>query len=93
MYDASSRRAAVSFTMCICFPFLEVRDVVHGAGLVCQLWHKYARSDALWERLFLRDTPQVVYAALEEVVANPLIDDDVCLYSLQERETLKERDV
>ena len=47
--DASSRRAAVSFALCYCFPFLEVPDVVHRAGLVCQLWQKYARSDALWE--------------------------------------------
>ena len=75
MSDASSRRtAAVSFTMCHCFPFLEVRDVVHGAGLVCQLWHEYSKSDGLWERLFLRDTPPVVHAALEKVVANPLVD-------------------
>ena len=75
MCDASPRRtAAVSFTMCHCFPFLEVRDVVHRAGLVCQLWHKYFKSDALWERLFLRDTPPMVYAALEEVVANHLVD-------------------
>ena len=74
MSDASSRPAAVSFALCYCFPFLEVPDVVHRAGLVCQLWQKYARSDALWERLVLRDTPPVVYAALEEVVANPLVD-------------------
>ena len=48
--------------------------MVHRAGLVCRWWHKYARSDALWERLVLRDTPPMVYAALEEVVANPLVD-------------------
>ena len=75
MCDASSRRtAAVSFTMCHCFPFLEVRDVVHGAGLVCRSWQKFSRYDALWETLFYRDTPLVVHTALEEAINKPLSD-------------------
>ena len=74
MCDASSRPAMVSFAIRYCFPFLEVPDVVHRAGLVCQLWNKFTRSDALWKALFLRDTPPMVYAALEEVVDNPLVD-------------------
>ena len=74
MCDSSSRPAAVSFAIYCCCHFLEVPHVVHRAGLVCQLWHKYTRSDALWEALWYRDTPPVVHAALEEVIANPLID-------------------
>ena len=74
MCDASSRPAVVSFAMCYCFHFLEVPDVVHRAGLVCQLWHKFTKNDAWWEAFFRRDTPPIVHLLLDAVMTNPLID-------------------
>ena len=41
---------------------------------VCRSWNQNTRGDALWEALFLRDTPPMVHAALEEVIGNPLVD-------------------
>ena len=74
MSDVSSRAAAISFAVYCSLGFLEVPDVVHRAGLVCQLWHKFTRSDALWKMLFRRDTPLVVHTALRMVIWNPRID-------------------